>query len=82
VSDFIVLDAANTLCNYHYSGHYHRPVFYLKHDVSEAGFCFRLQVERTQRGAIDSDGDRIQSPKRRVLNKILDIIHNPELSFI
>jgi hypothetical protein len=23
----------------------HRPVFYLKHDVSEIGFCLRFQVE-------------------------------------
>jgi hypothetical protein len=26
----------------------HRPVFYLKHHVSEAGFCLRLKVEPTQ----------------------------------
>jgi hypothetical protein len=26
----------------------HRPVFYLKHDVSETGFCLRLQVEPSQ----------------------------------
>jgi hypothetical protein len=30
----------------------HRPVFYLKHDVSETGFCLRLQVEPTQLCAI------------------------------
>jgi hypothetical protein len=26
----------------------HRPAFYLKHDVPETGFCFRLQMELTQ----------------------------------
>jgi hypothetical protein len=26
----------------------HRPVFYLKHDVSETRFCHCLQVEPTQ----------------------------------
>jgi hypothetical protein len=25
----------------------YRPVFYLKHDVLETGFCLRLQVEAT-----------------------------------
>jgi hypothetical protein len=58
----------------------HRLVFYLKHDVSEAGFCLRLQTEPTQMGLIEEpslsqdpsgqvpheDGDKIQSPKRRV----------------
>jgi hypothetical protein len=28
----------------------HRPVFYLKHDVSETGFFFHLQMEFTQIG--------------------------------
>jgi hypothetical protein len=28
----------------------HRPIFYLKYDVSEAGFCLRIQVETTQLG--------------------------------
>jgi hypothetical protein len=32
----------------------HSPVFYLKHDVSEAGFCLRFQVEPTQFGPLDS----------------------------
>jgi hypothetical protein len=30
----------------------HRPVFYLKHNVSEAVFCLRLQVEPIQLGPI------------------------------
>jgi hypothetical protein len=32
----------------------HRPVFYLKHDVSETGFCLHLRVELTQLGPIDT----------------------------
>jgi hypothetical protein len=28
----------------------HLSVFYLKHDVSEVGFCLRFQVEPTQMG--------------------------------
>jgi hypothetical protein len=28
------------------------PVFYLKHDVSETGFCLCLQVEHTQMGTV------------------------------
>jgi hypothetical protein len=29
------------------------PVFYLKHNISETGFCFRLQVVPSQLGPID-----------------------------
>jgi hypothetical protein len=29
------------------------PVFHFKHDVSETGFCLRLQVEPTQFGPIE-----------------------------
>jgi hypothetical protein len=58
----------------------HRPVFYLKHNVSETGFCLRLQVIHTQLGLKDilmsqdrrhhlRDGDIIQSRKRYVLHK-------------
>jgi hypothetical protein len=32
----------------------HRPVYYLKHSVSETGFCSRLQVEPTKLGPTDS----------------------------
>jgi hypothetical protein len=54
----------------------HRPVFYLKHDILETGFC--LQTELTQVGPVEraglclrigpeyvqpEDGDRIQSQK-------------------
>jgi hypothetical protein len=31
----------------------HRPVYSAKHDVSETGFCLRLQVKPTQLGPID-----------------------------
>jgi hypothetical protein len=34
----------------------HRPVFYLKYDVSETGFCLRLQKEPTRMGPIDIAG--------------------------
>jgi hypothetical protein len=47
----------------------HRPVYYLKHSVSETGVCPRIQVEPTQLGPINrtnlllfpEDGDRIQN---------------------
>jgi hypothetical protein len=49
------------------------PVFYLKPDVSETGFCLCIQVEPTQLGQIDiaekflpEDWDKIQSPKSRI----------------
>jgi hypothetical protein len=32
----------------------HRPVLYLNHDISETGFCLRLQVEPTDMGQIDA----------------------------
>jgi hypothetical protein len=31
----------------------HRPVFYLKQNVSDTGFCLRLEVELTQFGPLD-----------------------------
>jgi hypothetical protein len=30
-----------------------RPVFYLKHDISESGVCLRLKVELIQMGPIE-----------------------------
>jgi hypothetical protein len=48
-----------------------RPVYISKQNVSETGFCLRLQVKPTQLGPIDraeyvllEDEERIQSPKR------------------
>jgi hypothetical protein len=31
----------------------HRPVFYLKHDVSDTEFCLHLQVEPNKMGPIE-----------------------------
>jgi hypothetical protein len=31
----------------------HRPIYITKHNVSETGFCLRLQVKSTQLGPID-----------------------------
>jgi hypothetical protein len=45
----------------------HRPVFYSKHKVSETGFCLLLQAELSQTQQIVS-GDRIQYPKRCIVN--------------
>jgi hypothetical protein len=51
----------------------HRPVFYLKHDVSETRDYLRLQVEPIEMRSIEyvppENGDGFHSPKRRVLNK-------------
>jgi hypothetical protein len=38
--------------NYHNSEHHHRPVFHLKHKVSEKGLYFLFQVEPTRLGPI------------------------------
>jgi hypothetical protein len=40
----------------------HRPVFYLKHSVSEAGFCPRFQVEPTKLGKTDRDSLCLRTP--------------------
>jgi hypothetical protein len=56
----------------------HRPVFYLKHNVSDTGFCLCLQEEPTQFDPIDWDGpspnlgNRIRPSKRCFLNKRQD----------
>jgi hypothetical protein len=68
----------------------HHPVFDLKHDVSETGFCLRLLAGPTQLSPIDrlrqrlaqvppEGGERIQSPKRLILNKRLEYGKCPEL---
>jgi hypothetical protein len=61
---------------YYVSQHYPSSCFYLKHSVSETGFCLRLNVKTTQLGPSDRaspylprSGDKIQSPKSYVLNK-------------
>jgi hypothetical protein len=35
------------------NGHYSSSCFYLKHNVSDTGFCLRLQVKPTPLGSID-----------------------------
>jgi hypothetical protein len=55
----------------------HRPVFYLKRNVSETGFCLRLQLVSLRTLGPNEQvppegGDKIQSPKRCVLCKIQD----------
>jgi hypothetical protein len=63
----------------------HRPVFYLKHSVSDIGFCIRLQVDPNQLVPTDRSSlchrrlaqlsrfnletYRIQSPRHLLLNK-------------
>jgi hypothetical protein len=51
----------------------HCPVFYLKQDVSEAGFCVHLQVKPIRLGPLDRailwSGE---SPEHHALNKRLD----------
>jgi hypothetical protein len=37
--------------------------FYLKHNVSETGFCLRLQVEPTQLGPIDRPSSTRNGPE-------------------
>jgi hypothetical protein len=41
----------------------HRPVFYLRHDVSETGFYLRLQVKPTQLSSIDRGSLCLQRQK-------------------
>jgi hypothetical protein len=49
----------------------HRPARYLKHDVSETGFCLRLQVVSTQLGPMRR-ASPVQSLKLCVLHKRQD----------
>jgi hypothetical protein len=39
----------------------HGPVFYLKHGISETGFCLRLQVELSQVGQTDRASIRLRT---------------------
>jgi hypothetical protein len=61
------------------SEHHPSSCFDLKHNVSETGFSFPLQVKPTQAQSIKLvpiSGDRIQFPKHSVLNKkrTMDIV--------
>jgi hypothetical protein len=71
------------LFNYHNFGHYPSSCLFLKHKISENGFCLSHQVElfclRRERdylfplGVVPPEGgDRMQSPKSRVLSKKQD----------
>jgi hypothetical protein len=40
----------------------HRPVYISKHNVSQTGFCLRLQVKPTQLGPIDRANPYLQTP--------------------
>jgi hypothetical protein len=42
----------------------HRPVTYLKHDISETGFCVRLQVEASKLGLIERDSLCVRTPTK------------------
>jgi hypothetical protein len=39
----------------------HRPVFYFEHNVSEIGFCLRLQVEPSQMGPLGTASQETES---------------------
>jgi hypothetical protein len=39
----------------------HCPFSYLKHDVSETGFCLHLQVQHTEMGPIDGERIRLRN---------------------
>jgi hypothetical protein len=43
-------------------GHYPPFCFYLKHNVSETGFCLHLHVEPTQLGPVDRASPYLQTP--------------------
>jgi hypothetical protein len=49
----------------------YRPVFFLKNNFSETGFCLRPEIEISsvdwaqQSRLLPEDEERIQSPKRR-----------------
>jgi hypothetical protein len=53
-------------------------VFYLRHEVSETGFCFRLHVETTQVGPKERAVLSPDTSKRRVLikDRAMDNVQN------
>jgi hypothetical protein len=65
ITSLILSQPVNAMCrfvtlvyqyNSHNSGRYHRPVLYVKHYVSETGFCSSLQVGPTEYFTYE-DGD-------------------------
>jgi hypothetical protein len=60
----------------------HRPVYFSKHNVSETGFCLRLQVKPTQLGPIDRASPYLQIMSINIIvvlmyhrHKLLDLIY-------
>jgi hypothetical protein len=43
----------------------HRPVYFPKYNVSETGFCLRLQVKPTQLAATDTGNPYLWNGERR-----------------
>jgi hypothetical protein len=41
-----------------------RPVYFSKHNVSETGFCLRLQAKPTQLGQVDTASPCLRRPDR------------------
>jgi hypothetical protein len=64
--------------NYHNSGHYPSSCFfYLKHNVSEAALCLRLQVGPTKLGPIvivSVSGDRVGSTWRQAKSSLQRVL--------
>jgi hypothetical protein len=54
--------------NYHNMDIIHRPVFYLKHNVLETGFCLRLKVEPTELSQIDRASLYLRRQRPALLN--------------
>jgi hypothetical protein len=57
---------------------YYRPVFYLKHDVSEAAFCLRLQVEPTQVGPTEKGNVCLRTPEKEPVEFMKPTQHNTD----
>jgi hypothetical protein len=60
------------LCYYRYcvSEHYSSSCFYLKHNVSETGFCLHLQVEPTQLVLINRASPCLNLNKNRTMDNV------------
>jgi hypothetical protein len=51
----------------------HRPVFYLKHNFKETGFCLSLQMETTQQGPIYRDSLCVRTILYSLVTDILKV---------
>jgi hypothetical protein len=54
-----------------------RPVFNLDHDVSETGFCLRLEVEHTHLGPVDRASLCLRTPATLSMGFIEPTEHKP-----